>query len=144
MALRLQEILGRWVTHTTPNSMTRRGAGRGDDGSGAARARACSPTVLDLPGGMRIDTIHAFCQSLLRRFPLETGLFPHFRLLDEPDAANALTEAREDDLQAPQRWMREPPGRRWRASRSADQFAATSTSPSRRSARDGARDSAPT
>ena len=59
------------------------------------RARALFARVLDLPGGMRIGTIHAFCQSLLRRFPLEAALSPHFQLVDERDAADALTEARE-------------------------------------------------
>ena len=54
--------------------------------------------MLDLPGGMRIGTIHAFCQSLLRRFPLEASLSPHFQLMDERDAADALTEARENML----------------------------------------------
>ena len=54
--------------------------------------------MLDLPGGMRIGTIHAFCQSLLRRFPLEASLSPHFRLVDDRDAEDALTEARENML----------------------------------------------
>ena len=62
------------------------------------KARALFAEVLDLPGGMRIGTIHAFCQSLLRRFPLEAALSPHFRLMDDPDAADAMTEAREDML----------------------------------------------
>ena len=52
----------------------------------AARARALFARVLDLPGGMRIGTIHAFCQSLLRRFPLEAALSPHFRLVEDADA----------------------------------------------------------
>ena len=47
---------------------------------------------------MRIGTIHAFCQSLLRRFPLEAALSPHFQLVDDRDADDALTEAREDML----------------------------------------------
>ena len=47
---------------------------------------------------MRIGTIHAFCQSLLRRFPLEASLSPHFRLVDDRDAEDALTEARETML----------------------------------------------
>jgi ATP-dependent helicase/nuclease subunit A len=47
---------------------------------------------------MRIGTIHAFCQSLLRRFPLEAALSPHFQLVDQRDAADALTEARETML----------------------------------------------
>ena len=64
----------------------------------APTARQLFAHVLDLPGGMRIGTIHAFCQSLLRRFPLEARLSPHFRLVDEADATEALREAREDVL----------------------------------------------
>ena len=61
-------------------------------------ARALFAKVLDLPGGMRIGTIHAFSQSLLRRFPFEAAISPHFQLVDERDADDALTEAREDML----------------------------------------------
>jgi ATP-dependent helicase/nuclease subunit A len=60
-----------------------------------ARARRLFAEVLDAPGGMRISTIHAFCQSLLRRFPLEAGLSPHFRLSDEVAGAAELRAARE-------------------------------------------------
>ena len=59
------------------------------------RARALFAQVLDLPGGMRISTTHAFCQSLLRRFPLEAGMSPHFRLVEDQDAREALDQARE-------------------------------------------------
>ena len=38
-------------------------------------------------------TIHAFCQSLLRRFPLEAGVPPEFVVLDERGAGEALAEA---------------------------------------------------
>ncbi|NQV57254.1 MAG: double-strand break repair helicase AddA [Rhodospirillales bacterium] len=61
------------------------------------RARHLFALVLDTPGGMNIQTIHAFCQSLLRRFPLEAGIAPHFTLLDERDAGEILIEA-EDEL----------------------------------------------
>ncbi len=99
MAVRLQRTLGKWVTlddarldHALndlaiePTPELRQ------------RARALFAQVLDLPGSMRIGTIHAFCQSLLRRFPLEAALSPHFQLVDERDAADALTEARESML----------------------------------------------
>ncbi len=46
-------------------------------------ARSLFARVLDTPGGLRIMTLHAFCQSLLRRFPLEAKVAPHFELLDE-------------------------------------------------------------
>ncbi|WP_374385005.1 double-strand break repair helicase AddA [Dongia sp.] len=65
-----------------------------------SRARGLFAKVLDAPGGMRIETIHAFCQSLLRRFPLEAGIAPHFRLIEEQDSAALLAEAREDMLSA--------------------------------------------
>ncbi len=96
MQNRLQRALGQWVTL--------------DDGAlGAAllaldvvpdearlgRARALFAEVLDLPGGSRIGTIHAFCQSLLRRFPLEAEISPHFRLTDEGEARAGLERARE-------------------------------------------------
>jgi len=58
-------------------------------------ARQLFARVLDTPGGMKIQTIHAFCQSLLKRFPLEAGIAPHFDVLDERSAAELLIEARE-------------------------------------------------
>lgn len=54
-----------------------------------SRAKNGLLVVLDLPAGLRIMTIHSFCQSLLHRFPLEAGVSPHFDLL-EPRAAAGL------------------------------------------------------
>ncbi len=61
-------------------------------------ARRLFARVLDAPGGMRIETIHAFCQSLLRRFPLEAGVAPHFRLIEDREQALLEFEARESML----------------------------------------------
>lgn len=47
--------------------------------------------VIDTPGGIRIQTIHSFCQSLLQRFPLEAAIDPSFTLL-EGDEVNTLLE----------------------------------------------------
>ena len=63
-------------------------------------ARRLLARVLDTPGGMRIETIHAFCQSLLRRFPIEAGVVPHFDVMDERSAGEALAAAREQVLAA--------------------------------------------
>jgi len=59
------------------------------------RARQLFAKIVDTPAGFRIQTIHAFCQSVLRRFPLEAGLAPHFDLLDDRTAAELLGEARQ-------------------------------------------------
>src|SRR3546814_374253 len=58
------------------------------------RARALFARVLDTPGGIKIQTIHAFCQALLSRFPLEAGVAPNARVLDEHEAADLLETAR--------------------------------------------------
>ncbi|MDE1896501.1 MAG: UvrD-helicase domain-containing protein, partial [Rhodospirillales bacterium] len=102
MRIRLNKRLGEWVAmprtalaarlralNVTPNEKT------------LSLARQLFADVLDLPGGMRIETIHAFCQSLLRRFPLEARLSPHFSVADDEAAGLRLREAREDVLASP-------------------------------------------
>lgn len=58
------------------------------------RARQLFARVLEAPGGMKIMTIHAFCQSVLRRFPLEAGVVPHFQVMEERDAGELLEDAK--------------------------------------------------
>jgi ATP-dependent helicase/nuclease subunit A len=99
MALRLQKRLGQWVT-LDDAALDRELLllPVGPTPARRAAARALFARVLDLPGGMRIGTIHAFCEALLRRFPLEARLSPHFRLIEEADATLAMQQAREDML----------------------------------------------
>ena len=59
------------------------------------RARALFLQVLDAPGGMKIQTIHAFCQSVLGRFPLEARINPHFSVMDERTEGETLRNARD-------------------------------------------------
>ncbi|WP_299133608.1 double-strand break repair helicase AddA [uncultured Amaricoccus sp.] len=56
------------------------------------RARTLFARALETPGGLKIQTIHAFCDSLLRRFPLEAGVAPRFSVLEDRQA-RALREA---------------------------------------------------
>ena len=60
-----------------------------------ARARQLFAMLLDTPGGMKIQTIHSFCQDVLKRFPLEAQVSPYFSVMDDRTAAEAL-----DDIQA--------------------------------------------
>jgi ATP-dependent helicase/nuclease subunit A len=62
------------------------------------RARQLFARVLEAPGGMKIMTIHAFCQSVLRRFPLEAGVVPHFQVMEERDAGELLEDAKAELL----------------------------------------------
>ncbi|HYD45877.1 MAG TPA: double-strand break repair helicase AddA [Phenylobacterium sp.] len=59
------------------------------------RARRLFARALETPGGLKIQTIHAFCEKLLRRFPLEAGVSPGFALLEDAAAAAISAEARE-------------------------------------------------
>lgn len=47
------------------------------------RARQLFALALETPGGLKVQTIHAFCERVLQRFPLEAGIAPHFTVLDE-------------------------------------------------------------
>jgi ATP-dependent helicase/nuclease subunit A len=64
-----------------------------------ARARSLFARVLDEPGGIYILTLHAFCQAVLQRFPLEARVPPHFQVLDEAQAADLLLQARDQVLE---------------------------------------------
>ncbi len=61
-------------------------------------ARQLFARVLETPGGLRIQTIHGFCESLLARFPVEAGQAPNFEVLDERHAFDLLNAARDNVL----------------------------------------------
>lgn len=62
----------------------------GEDDSDAAvrKARTLFASVLEARGGgLRVMTIHAFCQTMLGSFPLEAGLAPGFRAVEGREQA---------------------------------------------------------
>lgn len=67
-----------------------------------AKARALFAKALETPGGLKIQTIHAFCEKLLRRFPLEAGLSPSFQVLDDLIARDLAQKALEGLLTLPE------------------------------------------
>ena len=99
MATRLGSRLGEWAA-LPDEALTDalEGLGVAADEATLTRARGLFARVLDQPGGLRIATIHAFCQSLLRRFPLEAHVAPHFALIEERDAQDLLSAARDEAL----------------------------------------------
>jgi ATP-dependent helicase/nuclease subunit A len=58
------------------------------------KARRLFAKALETPGGLKILTIHAFCQNLLSRFPLEAGVPASFKVLDDQTARELMSEAR--------------------------------------------------
>jgi len=61
-----------------------------------SRARRLFARALETPGGLKIQTLHAFCEQLLRRFPLEAEVDPGFEVLDDAGAAELSIRARDD------------------------------------------------
>ncbi len=97
MANRLAEKLRDWATAENENLHQEllKLTGIPPEPEDLQRARQLFAQVLDCAGGLRIQTIHGFCQSILGRFPLEAGLSPGFTVLDERAATQVLDECRQ-------------------------------------------------
>src|SRR5205085_11094202 len=66
----------------------------GEAHSDLAKARRLFAAALETPGGLKVLTLHAFCQIVLSRFPLEAGIPPAFEVLDDQSARELIGEAR--------------------------------------------------
>ena len=60
-----------------------------------ARARTLFARALDTPGGLKINTIHAFCESVLHRFPMEAGVPFDFAVVEDDERQAMIASARE-------------------------------------------------
>ena len=60
------------------------------DASLRAQARRLFATALETPGGLKVQTIHAFCTRLLHQFPFEANVAARFEVLDEAAEAKLL------------------------------------------------------
>ncbi len=62
------------------------------------RARSLFAEILDNDDGPRVETVHSFCQSVLRRFPIEAGIVPQAELADTFEQGRMKAEARDNLL----------------------------------------------
>ena len=102
MSNRIAERLAQWATKDDGALIDDLARFVTPDAAALRNARRLFARVLDAPGGLHILTIHAFCQSVLRRFPLEARVTPHFTVMDERDSAEALRAAQEATIAAAQ------------------------------------------
>jgi len=65
------------------------------------RARRLFAHALETPGGLKIQTIHAFCERILHRFALEVNVAPGFEILDDRTGSELLNEARDRVFENP-------------------------------------------
>ena len=100
MSTRLFQRLSGWIT-LAPDELAQALHATGVDDVGPEpqqRARRLFTSALETPGGLKIQTIHAFCERLLQLFPVEAGIVPRFSVLDERGAAELLLQARHSVL----------------------------------------------
>ena len=90
MQNRLFKRLGEWAMMDGGNlrkSLNKLGVEHQIDETYLRQSRRLFAQAIEAPGGLKIQTIHSFCSSLLRRFPREAGVSPQFTEIEERTAA---------------------------------------------------------
>ncbi len=92
MQNRLFRRLGEWAM--LPDAELRQAleAMGGRIGLDLRQARTLFARAIEAPGGLKIQTIHAFCAGLLRQFPLEAGVTPAFAEMEETGQAHLMAD----------------------------------------------------
>ncbi len=106
MSIRLFETLGQWaVMPVSDKDMTfKKGEktlagelqklfGEMPTEEQIAAAQTLFSNIVDAPNGLKIMTIHSFCESILGRFPLEADLSPNFKILEDAESKALILEA---------------------------------------------------
>jgi ATP-dependent helicase/nuclease subunit A len=95
MSIRVFDTLGHWVT-LDDAALTKalfELEGKPPGSASLRKARRLFASAIETPGGLKIDTIHAFCEKLLQLVPLEAGVPARFTVLDETAARKLMEEA---------------------------------------------------
>lgn len=95
MANRLFDTLAKWVPLDDAALGTELAhlLGRAATLAENNRARQLFAEALETPGGLKIQTIHAFCTRVLQSAPFEAGLSAHFEVISDTERAAAIEAA---------------------------------------------------
>ena len=94
MATRVFDTLAKWTAldDSALDENIRLVTGKTADATQRAIARRLFANALETPGGLKVQTIHAFCTRLLHQFPFEADVAARFEVLDETATAQLLNE----------------------------------------------------
>ena len=94
MAKRVFDTLGAWTTldDARLDQAIYERSGRKADAQRRTLARQLFARALETPGGLKVQTIHAFCTQLLHRFPFEANVAARFSVLDDTTQAHLLEQ----------------------------------------------------
>jgi ATP-dependent helicase/nuclease subunit A len=100
MSKRVFQRLAEWTKASEAELDDKLAVLLGRDGTPAEcrQARQLLARAIETPGGLKVETIHAFCERLLKRFPLEAGVSPSFTILDDHEHQRLLAEAVDEML----------------------------------------------
>src|SRR5580658_3065412 len=92
MAKRVFDTLGEWtmLDDTALDEAIRARSDIEPDAPRRAVARRLFARALETPGGLKVQTIHAFCTQLLHRFPFEANVAARFTVLEETEQTQLL------------------------------------------------------
>jgi ATP-dependent helicase/nuclease subunit A len=92
MAKRVFDTLAAWTTYDDAklDEVIHEQLGEVPDAARRALARRLFARALETPGGLKVQTIHAFCTRLLHQFPFEANVAARFTVLDEAEQTQLL------------------------------------------------------
>jgi ATP-dependent helicase/nuclease subunit A len=95
MAARIFNALAKWTSlddERLAEAIVATGAARPGPPA-LAFARQLFARTIETPGGLKIQTLHGFCERLLQLFPFEANVPAHFVVVDERETGALMTEA---------------------------------------------------
>src|SRR3954451_5659031 len=100
MAIKVFGRLGRWVTldeAALARELTEL-EGEPPSPERLSLARRLFARAVETPGGLKIETIHAFCERLLHMVPFEANVPARFSVLDEAQVGEQIAQATKEVL----------------------------------------------
>ncbi len=96
---RLYDKLGDWSILDEPELRSELAKLLGEPFDDIALARRLFAKALETPEGLKVQTIHAFCERVLARFPIEAGIMPGFEPIEDVEVTKLVREVRDQILQ---------------------------------------------
>src|SRR5580704_2748742 len=94
MAKRVFDTLAQWTVYDNASldAAIKQSSGLEPDAKRRALARRLFARALETPGGLKVQTIHAFCTQLLHQFPFEANVAARFSVLDDTEQSELLED----------------------------------------------------
>ena len=98
MAARASDVLAKWAVADDDTLRALLDGIGATDAVDFELARKLFARAVETPGGLKIQTIHAFCERVLHLFPFEANVSAEFRVVEDVERAELLAAARQAAL----------------------------------------------